>query len=434
MKKNSACVIHYGCQMNEYEAQTVSKMLRGAGYEMIQDPDQAEVVILNTCTIRDQADRKILNRLGSLIPQKRRDPGKRIGVMGCMVESQREHLQQNLPQIDFLISPLELSKISEVLRDVTARDYQDYSAYEYLGGSEKNPFRSYLPIQAGCNFNCTYCIVPAVKGREVNFSPESLISKISSLVKQGVLEITLLGQTINSYRWEKTRFADLLEILAKRFPQTRFRFLTSHPILFADEILEAVRDHGNLLPFFHLPAQSGSTRVLEQMKRGYTRKRYLELAGKIREMVPGATLSTDMICGFPSETELEFQESLSLLREVKFETSFLFYYSERRNTAAAAMADSIPLEIRKERLARMIEVQRGIQAEIYRSLIGSRLQVLVESKARRGDGSMKGYTDGNLPVVFPADQNTVGSLLPVRITGSTGHTLLGVVEELGELS
>ncbi|MBT3784771.1 tRNA (N6-isopentenyl adenosine(37)-C2)-methylthiotransferase MiaB, partial [bacterium] len=432
MKKNSACVIHYGCQMNEYEAQTVSKMLRGAGYEMIQDPDQAEVVILNTCTIRDQADRKILNRLGSLIPQKRRDPGKRIGVMGCMVESQREHLQQNLPQIDFLISPLELSKISEVLRDVTARDYQDYSAYEYLGGSEKNPFRSYLPIQAGCNFNCTYCIVPAVKGREVNFSPESLISKISSLVKQGVLEITLLGQTINSYRWEKTRFADLLEILAKRFPQTRFRFLTSHPILFADEILEAVRDHGNLLPFFHLPAQSGSTRVLEQMKRGYTRKRYLELAGKIREMVPGATLSTDMICGFPSETELEFQESLSLLREVKFETSFLFYYSERRNTAAAAMADSIPLEIRKERLARMIEVQRGIQAEIYRSLIGSRLQVLVESKARRGDGSMKGYTDGNLPVVFPADQNTVGSLLPVRITGSTGHTLLGVVEELGE--
>ena len=434
MKKNSACVIHYGCQMNEYEAQTVSKMLRGAGYEMIQDPDQAEVVILNTCTIRDQADRKILNRLGSLIPQKRRDPGKRIGVMGCMVESQREHLQQNLPQIDFLISPLELSKISEVLRDVTARDYQDYSAYEYLGGSEKNPFRSYLPIQAGCNFNCTYCIVPAVKGREVNFSPESLISKISSLVKQGVLEITLLGQTINSYRWEKTRFADLLEILAKRFPQTRFRFLTSHPILFADEILEAVRDHGNLLPFFHLPAQSGSTRVLEQMKSGYTRKRYLELAGKIREMVPGATLSTDMICGFPSETELEFQESLSLLREVKFETSFLFYYSERRNTAAAAMADSIPLEIRKERLARMIEVQRGIQAEIYRSLIGSRLQVLVESKARRGDGSMKGYTDGNLPVVFPADQNTVGSLLPVRITGSTGHTLLGVVEELGELS
>ena len=434
MKKNSACVIHYGCQMNEYEAQTVSKMLRGAGYEMIQDPDQAEVVILNTCTIRDQADRKILNRLGSLIPQKRRDPGKRIGVMGCMVESQREHLQQNLPQIDFLISPLELSKISEVLRDVTARDYQDYSAYEYLGGSEKNPFRSYPPIQAGCNFNRPHCIVPAVKGREGNFSPESLISKISSLVKQGVLEITLLGQTINSYRWEKTRFADLLEILAKRFPQTRFRFLTSHPILFADEILEAVRDHGNLLPFFHLPAQSGSTRVLEQMKRGYTRKRYLELAGKIREMVPGATLSTDMICGFPSETELEFQESLSLLREVKFETSFLFYYSERRNTAAAAMADSIPLEIRKERLARMIEVQRGIQAEIYRSLIGSRLQVLVESKARRGDGSMKGYTDGNLPVVFPADQNTVGSLLPVRITGSTGHTLLGVVEELGELS
>jgi len=428
MKENSACVIHYGCQMNEYEAQTVSKMLRGAGYEMIQDPDQAEVVILNTCTIRDQADRKILNRLSSLVPQKRKDPQKKIGVMGCMVESQREHLKQSLPQIDFLISPLELPKISQVLKDATAREYEEYSAYEYMGGPEKTPFRSYLPIQSGCNFNCTYCIVPQVKGRELNFSPETLMAKISSLADSGVLEVTLLGQTINSYRWEKTRFHDLLEMVAEKFPNTRFRFLTSHPILFSEKILDAVAKFNNLLPFFHLPAQSGSNRILSKMKRGYTREKYLELVCKIREQVPGATLSTDMICGFPSETDEDFEESLDLMKQVRFETSFLFYYSERKDTEAASMEESIPLEVRKSRLARMIELQRGIQAQVYSQWIGSDFEVLAETEARRGEGSLKGYTAGNLPVIFPASRDLIGSYQKVRITGSTGQSLLGHLE------
>lgn len=427
MKENSACVIHYGCQMNEYEAQTVSKMLRSAGYEMIQDPDQAEVVILNTCTIRDQADRKILNRLHSLIPQKRREPQKKIGVMGCMVESQREYLRNSMPQIDFLITPLELPKISKVLEDVTAREFEDYATYEHMEGSKKVAFRSYLPIQSGCNFNCSYCIVPKVKGRELNFSPETILSKISSQVDHGVLEITLLGQTINSYRWERTRFSDLLEMVASHFPSTRFRFLTSHPILFSDSILDVVGAYDNLLPFFHLPAQSGSNRILAKMKRGYTRERYLELVAKIRDKVAGATLSTDMICGFPSETIEDFQDSLDLLKRVKYETSFLFYYSERRDTEAASMDDSIPVDVRKSRLAEMIEVQREIQAEVYAKWIGSIQEILVESSAKRGEGSLKGYTPGNIPVIFPATEALIGTYQRVEITGSTGQSLLGAL-------
>ena len=356
--------------MNEYESSTVSKMLEAAGFTLVKNPDHAELVLLNTCTVRDQADEKVWNRLENLIPQKRKYKSKKVAVLGCMVEAQREAFLERFPQIDLLLSPAQLKTIGSELEQVTNKSFDSYESYEYVHESKDNLFKSYLPIQTGCNFNCTYCIVPAVKGREINHSPETLINKVDSLVNSGVREVTLLGQTINSYRWEKTRFADLLESLALRYPGTWFRFLTSHPVLFDLRIIDVMSRYRNLCPFIHIPAQSGSDRILKSMKRGYTVSKYLNLITEIRTKIPGVCISTDMICGFPGETEDDFNQSLDLMKKVRFETAFMFFYSERKETVAAEMTESVPMEIRKERLQRMIDLQMDLQATIYQERLG----------------------------------------------------------------
>lgn len=421
--------MNFGCQMNEYESLTVTKMLDKAGYELISSVDQAELVIFNTCTVRDNADEKIWNRLSSLVPQKRKNKSKKIGIMGCMVEAQREMFLKKHPEIDFLISPVELPQISKVLRDLTARSYEEYSTYELmLDEKSKFPFRTYMPIQTGCNFNCSYCIVPAVKGREVNIPPSEIFEKLDSLVSKGVKEITLLGQTINSYTYEDIKFADLLEMTAKRYPEVWIRFLTSHPILFDEKIIDVVDAYDNLCSYFHIPSQSGNSRVLKAMKRGYTREKYLDLISKMRK-VKDVCISTDMICGFPSETEEEFEDSLSMMREIGYETAFMFYYSERKDTPAGKMEDSIPVSVRKERLARMIDQQIAMQGEVYKKFIGNTYKVLVENKARKGENTLKARTAGNLPVIFEGDKSLIGSFVNLRIDTVTSHTLLGTLQD-----
>lgn len=429
MKENTACIMNFGCQMNEYESLTITKMLDKAGYELISSADQAELVIFNTCTVRDNADEKIWNRLSSLVPQKRKNKAKKIGIMGCMVEAQREVFLKKHPEIDFLISPVELPQISKVLRDLTARSYEEYSTYELmLDEKAKFPFRTYMPIQTGCNFNCSYCIVPAVKGREVNLSPDEIFKKLDSLVEKGVKEITLLGQTINSYKHEDIKFADLLEMTALRYKGVWIRFLTSHPILFDEKIIDIVAKHENLCSYFHIPAQSGNSRILKEMKRGYTREKYLKLISKMRE-VKDVCISTDMICGFPSETDEEFEDSLSMMREIGYETAFMFYYSERKNTPATDMDDSIPVSIRKERLAKMIDQQLSMQGDIYQKFVGKIYKVLVENKARKGENCLKARTAGNLPVIFEGDISLIGSFVNVKIDSATSHTLLATLQD-----
>ncbi|MCO4783599.1 MAG: tRNA (N6-isopentenyl adenosine(37)-C2)-methylthiotransferase MiaB [Candidatus Cloacimonetes bacterium] len=428
MRENTACIMNFGCQMNEYESLTVTKMLDKAGYELISSVDQAELVIFNTCTVRDNADEKIWNRLSSLVPQKRKNKSKKIGIMGCMVEAQREVFLQKHPEIDFLISPVELPQISKVLRDLTARSYEEYSTYELmLDEKAKFPFRTYMPIQTGCNFNCSYCIVPAVKGREVNISPDEIFEKLDSLVSKGVKEITLLGQTINSYTYEDIKFADLLEMTAQRYEGVWIRFLTSHPILFDERIIDVVAKYDNLCSYFHIPSQSGNSRILKAMKRGYTREKYLGLIAKMRE-IEDVCISTDMICGFPSETEEEFEDSLSMMREIGYETAFMFYYSERKDTPAGKMEDSIPVSVRKDRLARMIDQQLSMQGEVYKKFIGKTYKVLVENNARKGENTLKARNAGNLPVIFEGDKSLIGTFVNVRIDSVTSHTLLGSLQ------
>lgn len=413
--------------MNEYESTTVSKMLQAVGYTMVANPDEAELVLLNTCTVRDQADEKVWNRLDNLVPQKRKNKNKKVAVLGCMVEAQRKAFLERYPQIDFLLSPGELKDIAIKLKEVTGLNFESYETYEYVHDGAASTFKSYLPIQTGCNFNCTYCIVPAVKGREVNHSPETLLNKVGALVRGGVREVTLLGQTINSYRWEKTRFADLLERMATEFPHVWFRYLTSHPVLFDLRIIDVMSRYKNLCPFIHIPAQSGSDRVLKQMRRGYTSSSYLDLVQRIREKIPDVCVSTDMICGFPGETEEEFEQSLELMRKVRFETAFMFFYSERKDTVATSMPDSIPIDLRKERLKRMIDVQMELQTEIYQQRLGDEVEVLVEGHARRGRDFLKARSAGNFPVFFEGDVNLIGTFQRVKLIHASSHSFKAIL-------
>jgi tRNA-2-methylthio-N6-dimethylallyladenosine synthase len=425
MNERTACILNYGCQMNEYESLTIEKMLKGNGFEVIKDPDVAELVILNTCTIRDNADSKILNRLEQLCSQKRKRKNRVIGVIGCLVASKEASLRENYPELDFLLPPSAIENIGEILSQYYRNEFQTYENWEYNNEGNDSPFRSYLPIQKGCNFKCSYCIVPSVKGEQISLPPEEIRNKAKALVEGGVLELTLLGQTINSYKYNDMDFVDLLELIASSFPDTWIRFLTSHPVLFDTRISELFKTHKNLCPFFHLPAQSGSTGILKAMKRGYSREQYLDLVKELKSSIPQAVFSTDMICGFPGETEEDFQQSLTLMEEVGFVTAFMFYYSERVGTPAAVMEPRIEESLRKERLSRMIDHQMKIQGELYKSFHGTEVSVLVESKARRTSGGLKGRTPGNLPVIFTGDESLVGSFCKVLVEDSTAHTLKG---------
>jgi tRNA-2-methylthio-N6-dimethylallyladenosine synthase len=423
MDKDKACILNYGCQMNEYETMTLRKMLLGAGFVMTDSPDDAGLVLLNTCTIRDSADVKIWNRLHSLQGQKRKNPRKLVGVLGCMVEAQRTELLKMDPAPDFILGPDELQNSAILLEEIIKRHFSDYESIEKTNEGNPLPFKSYLPVQRGCNFACSYCIVPSVKGRAFCFSPESILEKASGLVAGGVKEITLLGQTINSYRYEKTGFVDLLALVCRSFPQIWVRFLTSHPSLFQADILDLFAQYPNLCPLFHFPVQSGNDRVLKQMQRGYTRERYLNMVRQIRQRVPDVIISTDMICGFPSETEAEFADSLSIMEEAGFEMAFMFAYSERSGTPAAEMAEAVPETVRKERLARMIEEQMQRQGRLYNGLTDKKTQVLVESVSRRNENELKGRTAAGLPVIFPGDAGQIGSFVMVEIKSATSHTL-----------
>jgi tRNA-2-methylthio-N6-dimethylallyladenosine synthase len=413
--------------MNEYESLIIEKMLLGGGFELISDPDEAQIVLLNTCTIRDNADEKIWNRLNQLIPQKRKNKKKRVGILGCMVTAQKETFMKKYPEIDLLVTPFELDKVSAMLENVIGVSFDSYDSLEYLNEGNSTPFKSYLPIQRGCNFKCSYCIVPYVKGEQESFSHQDILAKLKSLSEQGLKEVTLLGQTINSYKYEDVDFAGLLEMVAKEVPHMWVRFLTSHPAIFRDNILGLFEKYPNLTPFFHLPVQSGSTSILKAMKRGYSREKYLDLVSRIRAQVKDASFSTDMICGFPGETDEDFEESLTLMKEVGFETAFMFFYSERGGTPAVDLPDSVGMETRKQRLAKMIDFQMAIQKELYQKHIGRVEQVLVESESRRGQGQMKGRTKGNLPVVFDGLKELLGTFVTVEIESATAHTLKGVL-------
>ena len=428
----------YGCQMNVADSEVVASILGMAGYEPADDIDDADAILLNTCSIRENAEQKIVNRLQHLSSLRRKKKGALIvGVIGCMAERVRDSLI-NDHGVDVVAGPdsyLELPELfaaaeagqkainvelstSETYRDVVPRR---------IGSNRVSGFVS---IMRGCNNFCSYCIVPYTRGRERSREVESILREVRDLRDKGFKEVTLLGQNVNSYNFtdadgNTTGFAQLLALVADEVPDMRIRFTTSHPKDLSDEVIGIMASRPNICKHIHLPVQSGSDKVLEAMNRKYTREWYLGRVAAIRRAMPQCTITTDMFTGFHDESEEDFEQTLSLMREVGFDAAFMFKYSERPGTLAArTMPDNVPEEVKIDRLNRMIALQNELSLASNRRDIGREFDVLIEGIAKRGNDRMVGRTEGNKACVVPRGGLSVGSTVRVRVDDATSATLI----------
>lgn len=431
----------YGCQMNVADSEVVASIMQMAGYGEAQSLEDADAVLLNTCSIRDNAEQKVLGRLQYIASVRRkrgRDHKLIVGVIGCMAERVKEDLIAN-HGVDLVAGPDAYMSLPELFASVetghkainvelsTAETYRDVLPVR-IGG---NSVSGFVSIMRGCNNFCSYCIVPYTRGRERSRELGSILAEVADLRNRGYKEVTLLGQNVNSYRYvdengNMTDFASLLAAVAEAAPDMRVRFTTSHPKDMADEILHVIASHDNICSHIHLPVQSGSNSVLKAMNRHYTREWYLDRVAAIRRIIPDCAISTDMFTGFHGETEEDFQQTLSLMREVGFDAAFMFKYSERPGTLASKMMpDNVPEDVKIDRLNRMIALQNELSAESNHRQIGTEAEVLVEGVSKRSKEEMVGRTPQNRTVVFARNGAKVGDVVRVRIIEATSATLRG---------
>ena len=431
-------VTTFGCQMNAHDSEKLEGILLSSGFLYEPEEDLADFIIYNTCTIRENADQRVYGRLGHLNGIKAKRPDLRIALCGCMMQEPHvvEKIRKSYRFVDLIFGTHNLYDFPRLLYNMYSEDRRiievleksDLDA-EALPKLRHYSFKSGVNITFGCNNFCTYCIVPYVRGRERSRRPEEIKEEIRCLVKEGVKEIMLLGQNVNSYGKtlpgpEKTGFAELLCETAGIDGVERLRFMTSNPHDFTDDILEAMVSHRNICHHIHLPVQSGSTRLLKRMNRHYTREHYLDLVNKIRTAIPDISLTTDIIVGFPGETDEDFEETLSLVKICGFDSVFTFEYSKRTGTPAARMDDQVPEAVVKERFARLLDVVRDTGREQCARFEGLTLPVLVEEKNRE-EGLMTGRTEHNLLVHFEGDPSLIGQIIPVSLDKCEGFYYLG---------
>ncbi|WP_288717464.1 tRNA (N6-isopentenyl adenosine(37)-C2)-methylthiotransferase MiaB [uncultured Duncaniella sp.] len=432
----------YGCQMNVADSEVVASIMETVGYEMAATPEEADAVLLNTCSIRDNAEQKIVSRLAYLASLRRKRskdlPKLIIGVIGCMGERVKEELIER-HGVDLVAGPDSYLDLPNLFASVeagekavnvelsTTETYRDIIPARITG----NTVSGFISIMRGCNNFCSYCIVPYTRGRERSRSAESILAELADLRSRGFKEATLLGQNVNSYRYETESgetidFARLLAMVADAAPEMRIRFTTSHPKDMSDEIIAVIASKPNVCKHIHLPVQSGSDKVLKAMNRKYTREWYLGRIEAIRRAIPDCGISTDLFTGFHDESEEDFQETLSLMREVGFDSSFMFKYSERPGTLAArTMPDNITEEVKIDRLNRMIAVQNELSRDSNARDVGKTFDVLVEGVSKRSRKQFVGRNQQNKTLVFPRGDYRVGDTVRVRVTGSSSATLIG---------
>ncbi len=428
----------YGCQMNVADSEVVAAVMATAGYDMTDDIEDADAVLLNTCSIRDNAEQKIHSRLQYLASLRRKRHGALIvGVIGCMAERVKDDLITNYGvdlvagpdsylDLPALIGAVEAGEKAINVELSTTETYRDIIPMKITG----NRVSGFISIMRGCNNFCSYCIVPYTRGRERSREAESILRELADLRERGFKEVTLLGQNVNSYNYiapdgERVDFARLLAMVAEAAPDMRVRFTTSHPKDMSDDIIATIAAHDNICNHIHLPVQSGSDAVLKAMNRKYTREWYLDRIAAIRQAIPDCGISTDMFTGFHGETEADFEETLSLMREVGFDSAFMFKYSERPGTLAArTMPDNVPEDVKIDRLNRMIALQNELSAESNRRDVGKVFDVLVEGVSKRSKEQMVGRNQQNKTCVFPRGSFKIGDMARVRVTGSSSATLI----------
>ena len=424
----------YGCQMNELDSEIMIGQLENRGLIRSHDENDADLLIFNTCSIRDLAERKVMGKLGQLGLRKQKNAI--IGLTGCMANAKKDSLFQKLPHIDFVLGTNNIHDLNHVLDEVLASGKQifrtdDHFEFEldYLSAKREDTVKAYVSIIRGCDKFCTYCVVPYTRGSEVSRPPENILEECKHLVSQGYKEITLLGQNVNSYGKDKPEwkclFHDLLYQLDKIPGLERVRFMTSHPVDITKELMEAIRDLKSLCEFVHFPMQAGSNRVLKKMHRIYTIEQYLEKVSMLREIVPNVALGTDIIVGFPTETEEEFQETYRLLKEIEYSVAFLFAYSPRKGTPAMRWKDDISEEVKNERLQKLIHLQEEIYIKQRQNMLGTIVEVLVEKRNMKDNSLLKGKTRCWKNVIFPGDDSLIGTLHQVNIHSYSHQTLIG---------
>ncbi|MDQ6477359.1 tRNA (N6-isopentenyl adenosine(37)-C2)-methylthiotransferase MiaB [Dyadobacter sp. LHD-138] len=438
----------YGCQMNFADSEIVASVMREAGFATTSDAENADLVFLNTCAIRDNAEQRVRTRLKQLNVYKKKRPGMLIGVLGCMAERLKAKLLEEEKMVDIVTGPDAYRDLPRLVEEAETgqkgvnvflsreETYADISPVRL----NSNGITALISIMRGCDNMCSFCVVPYTRGRERSRDPESILKEAQDLFADGYKEVTLLGQNVDSYKYANPNdpadivsFAKLLERVAQISPELRVRFSTSHPKDITDEVLYTIKKYDNICKYIHLPAQSGNSRVLEIMNRTYTREWYLERIDAIRRILGDACgISHDMIAGFCTETEEEHQDSLSLLEYVRFDFGYMFSYSERPGTPAAKkFKDDIPADVKQRRLAEIIEVQQRISSERNKTLIGTIQKVLVEGTSKRSEADFSGRSDQNKVVIFPRENFKKGDYVDVLITETTSATLRGkaVIEE-----
>jgi tRNA-2-methylthio-N6-dimethylallyladenosine synthase len=442
----------YGCQMNFSDSEVVASILANQGYNTTQNLEEADLVLVNTCSIRDKAEQTVRKRLEQYNAIKKINPGMKVGVLGCMAERLKSKFLEEEKIVDMVVGPDAYKDIPNLLQEIEeGRDainvilskdetYGDISPVRL----NSNGVTAFVTITRGCDNMCTFCVVPFTRGRERSREPQSILDEIQDLWDKGFKEVTLLGQNVDSYLWyggglkkdfvkasemqkaTAVDFAQLLEMCAVRFPKMRFRFSTSNPQDMHDEVLHVIAKYHNVCKYIHLPVQSGSTRILKEMNRQHTREEYMQLIDKVRSIISDCSISQDIITGFPTETEEDHQDTLSLMEYAQYDFGFMFAYSERPGTLAARkMEDDIPEEVKKRRLQEVIDLQQKLSLQRTQRFIGQTVEVLIEKSSKKSDLHWSGRNSQNTTVVFPKGEYKVGDFVLVKVTDCTSTTLIG---------
>lgn len=431
----------WGCQMNEEDSEKLAGMLRSMGYEATMFRNKADVIIFNTCAVRENAELKVYGNIGALKALKKENPELILAVCGCMMQQKGmpEEILRKYKHVDIVFGTHNAHKFPEYLERARTENVQICEIYEKeteivegIPIARDSEVKAFVTITYGCNNFCTFCVVPYVRGRERSRKPQDILKEVGSLVAKGYKEVTLLGQNVNSYGYnleEKVSFAELLKMVNEVEGLERIRFMSPHPKDLKKDVIEVVRDCEKVVEQIHLPVQSGSTGLLKRMNRNYTRETYLDIVRQIKEEIPGVALTTDIIVGFPGETEEDFMDTLRLVEEVKFDSAYTFIYSRRKYTPADRMKEQVPEDVKHDRFNRLVEVVNKNSIEINKSYQDKIVEILVEGRSKNNDEYLQGKTRTGKTVNFPGDESLTGKLVQVRITKARSFSLMGELVE-----
>ena len=422
----------FGCQMNVYDSELVSGLLKKCGYSETVDMNQADIIFLNTCAIREKAEETVHHRLESIQHLKKRNPQMIFGVLGCMAQNLKDDLLESKPYVDVILGPDSYRRIPEIINSRNGNNKHQvdtrlskYEVYEDLIPSRHDGINAWISISRGCDKFCTFCIVPFTRGRERSRSMDSIIREVEEAFSRGFVEITLLGQNVNSYRTENGKFPHLLEAVSAVPGVKRIRYMSPHPQDMDEHLLQVMNDYENICNYIHLPLQAGSNRILNRMNRTYTNSEFLNLVETVRRYIPDTSISTDIIVGFPGETEAEFEETLQVMNQVVFNRAFMFKYSLRPGTKAAEYSDQINEEIKQNRLARLIDLQQSHTLKANQCHIGKVLKVMVERESKKSTMQWTGRTEGNMGVIFDKGNAQLKDIVDIFIQDAKGVSLFG---------